>query len=127
MALHLCIVPHTDGDPFLAGSRFERQTAQRLAAVFGDGFARAALPLPVGSFQGPVASSFGLHLVRIEERSEASLPPLARIRPQVAAAWLANRRAREGERARAALRAKYRIEIAPDLAEGPAPAQATQP
>ena len=120
-------VPGGLGDPFLPGSRFERQTERRLAGIFGDGFARAAFGLERGRWQGPVASAFGLHLVRVEERHEAALPELSRIRGPVAEAFLERRRAREGQRARAALRARYRIQIEPGLLTEPGQIQAVSP
>lgn len=115
------------GDPFLAGDRFVAQSAQRLDSVFGRDFSRAAFALEPHTWRGPVSSTFGLHLVRIEERHEATLPPLARIRDRVLAAWLAEHRAQQAASARAALRAKYRIRIDPSLLGPAAEARAEQP
>ena len=120
-------VPGGLGDPFLPGSRFERQTERRLVGIFGEDFARAAFGLERGRWQGPVASAFGLHLVRVEERHDAALPELSRIRGLVKEAFLEDRRAREGQRARAALRARYRIQIEPGLLAEPGQGQAVSP
>ena len=78
-------------------------------------------------WRGPVRSIFGLHLVRVDERREATLPPLAAIRAQVTAAWLEDRRAGEGEKARAALRSKYQIRVDPDLLSPVRDGRASQP
>ena len=33
--------------------------------MFGDDFAGAVVALPVGDWQGPISSGFGLHLVKV--------------------------------------------------------------
>jgi len=48
--------------------------------------------LATGSWQGPIASGYGLHLVFINNRTESWLPPLAEIRDSVLYELLAERR-----------------------------------
>jgi parvulin-like peptidyl-prolyl isomerase len=50
---------------------------------FGAGFAAALNDLPLGSWQGPLPSSFGLHLVQLTARSAGHAPPLEQVRAQV--------------------------------------------
>ena len=69
-----------------------------LAARLGPAFAEAALSGPDGRWFGPVASSYGHHLVRIRERTPARVSPLAHVRGEVREALLV-------ERAEAAVRA----------------------
>jgi parvulin-like peptidyl-prolyl isomerase len=60
---------------------------------------------------GPVRSSYGLHLVWVDERSPARVPPLAAVRSQVAHRLLAER-GEERLRARLrTLRARYEITV----------------
>ena len=40
-------------------------------------------PLPLGEWSGPVQSSFGFHLVRLDDRWDAVLPPFGAIRDRV--------------------------------------------
>jgi parvulin-like peptidyl-prolyl isomerase len=47
-----------------------------------------------------VLSGFGIHLVRVSERVDAALPPLADIRAEVAREW-------ENDRRNKAIEAKY--------------------
>jgi len=56
------------GDPFLHGFEFAARDAQEITALFGGGFAEQVAVLPVGEWRGPVSSSYGLHLVRVEAR-----------------------------------------------------------
>lgn len=43
--------------------------------------------LPVDSWQGPINSEYGIHLVYIHSRTEGILTPLAEIRERVASEW----------------------------------------
>ena len=58
------------GDPFLLPRDLPRMTTDRLSARFGSGFGEAVVSLPAGQWSGPIASSYGLHLVWPHERGE---------------------------------------------------------
>jgi hypothetical protein len=53
------------GDSSLLPREFHDAELKAVASQFGDDFARQAARLAPGSWQGPVASSYGLHLVHI--------------------------------------------------------------
>lgn len=76
-----------------------------LAARFGPDFARRVMALPIGRWSGPVASAYGLHLVRVDARQPARRSPLEVVRGEVREALLAERAARALARELAALRA----------------------
>jgi parvulin-like peptidyl-prolyl isomerase len=59
------------------------QTAQGLAAQFGNDFAEAVLALPPGAWSQPIPSRFGHHLVWVHERHEAEVPSLEAVQAQV--------------------------------------------
>jgi len=63
-------------------------TTAQLAAWLGPAVAAAAFDAPLGQWRGPVASPYGAHLLRVDQRLPAELPPLAGIRTAVRAAWL---------------------------------------
>ncbi len=97
------------GAPFPRGARFVRVAPREIDAVFGPGFAARLATLPAGTWSAAVPSSFGAHLVRVEERLPAALPALVDVRAEVAGSWREERR-RDAERAaRARLRARYEI------------------
>jgi hypothetical protein len=80
-------------------------------ATFGPEFAAHLAELPVGSWEGPVVSSYGVHLVRVGGRVLGEVPPLADVRAAVAREWTA---AKRGELKRAqldGLLARYRVTI----------------
>ncbi|MFV0475298.1 MAG: peptidyl-prolyl cis-trans isomerase [Pikeienuella sp.] len=59
--------------------------------MFGKGFHEALAELPLGDWRGPVQGGYGLHMVRLTERSEAVPPPLAEVRSRVEEDWRAAR------------------------------------
>jgi len=97
----------TDDDPFFRGSRFDQATPSEIKRAFGEKFADAMADLPLGQWQGPLESSYGLHLVRITERTAASTPALETVRDQVEQDWLQSERARRNDETLAKLRARY--------------------
>ncbi|MDX2167374.1 MAG: peptidylprolyl isomerase [Deltaproteobacteria bacterium] len=77
------------------------ELGRRLGASFAD----AAFALPPGEWRGPIASSYGLHLVRVDAHLPAARPDLARVRGRVLHAYLRERGAAQLRGALAALRA----------------------
>lgn len=84
---------------------------QGIAQLFGDDFAKAVAALPPGGWQGPVASAFGLHLVKVTGRDDGGLPALAEIRPQVEREWLNDRREAMARAKLDELLTRYKVRI----------------
>jgi hypothetical protein len=63
--------------------------AQVIDRTFGNGFHAVLADLPMNTWQGPVESGYGRHLVRVTERKPAVLPPLTEIREDVQSEWRA--------------------------------------
>ena len=62
------------GDPIMLPSVVFEQTEREIRATFGDDFADAVVVQPVGEWQGPVPSGYGLHLVTVTKRRESRIP-----------------------------------------------------
>lgn len=107
------------GDPFPRGGSFPLHSAAELDAIFGPLFGARVVELPEGRWSGPVASSFGLHLVRVDERAEAAVPPLAEVRGEVARALAEERAEAATKQAYAELAARYVIELPPGASAAP--------
>lgn len=107
--------PATVGRPTLLPRRTEAMPLDLVAREFGEGFAAALAAVPVGSWQGPVASGYGLHLVRLERRSAPELPPFEAVRAEVQREWEveARRAARAARMTRLRDRYDVVIEAAP--------------
>jgi hypothetical protein len=97
------------GDPFLQGSAFSRRTAKDVEATFGAAFAEGVFAAKEGAWAGPIASSYGAHLVFVSERAEGSAPPLAAVLELVRDDVRAERRSEAIKVATARLRRRYRV------------------
>ena len=89
------------GQSSVLPSRVENTAQDLVARDFGTEFARQIEIAPLGQWSGPIASSFGAHLVHVTGRTPAVLPELESIRRIVAREW-------ENERRASALSDRYR-------------------
>lgn len=80
------------GDPFVLGSAFEASSLSDVRNTFGDPFASAVSALPTGTWQGPIPSSYGAHLVFVQQHTEGRLPTLVEVRSEVRREFLDSRR-----------------------------------
>lgn len=71
------------GDGFLHGFEFVQREPEELSALFGPEFTARLGTLPVGDWTGPVASSYGWHLVRVDQRMKPEPVTLAQARQAV--------------------------------------------
>jgi hypothetical protein len=62
------------GDPIMLDTAYVGRTERDVSATFGEVFAEAMVRLPVGDWQGPVSSGYGLHLVKVTEREDSRVP-----------------------------------------------------
>jgi parvulin-like peptidyl-prolyl isomerase len=92
-------------------SRVESTAQDLVARDFGTGFARQVETAPLGHWSGPIASSFGAHLVRVTARTPATLPELDGIRRIVAREWENERRVSSRSDSYQKLRSHYTVVI----------------
>ena len=90
------------GDPSLIADSFADAPRQVVDGTFGAGFSASLDELEAGSWQGPIRSGLGIHLILLEGRVEGRLPSLDEIRPIVQREWsnaqrIANREAMNTE------------------------------
>jgi len=112
--------PETLGDPFLPGVHFEQRTGRELAATFGTDFVERLPALPVGVWEGPVPSSYGWHLVRVEARTAARPLELDAVRPRVLQALQSARRQEAVRAELGRLRDRYEVRFLGVEGTGPA-------
>jgi hypothetical protein len=101
------------GDPFLLQQNFDDVPPAELKKTFGDKFASAISALPVGSWQGPIDSGYGVHLVYIAKYIPGRLPDLAEVREQVRRDCLDARRREATDKFYNALLRRYNVRIEP--------------
>ena len=113
-------------DPFMFQDYYRDRAPDYLGKEFGPQFAQAVETLAPGSWQGPIRSGFGWHLVFVDTVIPGRIPAFEEIEPDVKTAWLAEQKARAWEKAYTDMRAKYIIRLPAPPASGSASA-ATSP
>lgn len=112
-------------DPFMFQDYYRDRAPDYLGKEFGPQFAQAVAKLAHGSWQGPIESGFGWHLVYVDTLIPGRVPAFEEIEPDVKTAWLGEQKAQEWEKAYKAMRAKYTVLLpAPpnkETARAPAP------
>ena len=101
--------PGTLGAPTMLAGRMDDAPIDLVARDFGKGFAGRLAALAPGEWQGPIASSYGAHLVRVIQRTPPAMPALDEVRRAVAREWEGERRAAAAARSYAQMRERYRI------------------
>lgn len=104
------------GDSLMLKQTFRRETERDIARDLGPQFLQSLRNLPTGSWQGPVRSGFGLHLVYIDERIDGKVPALKDVREAVLRDWASVKRKQTNEAFYEALRSRYTVivEAAPN-------------
>jgi parvulin-like peptidyl-prolyl isomerase len=67
------------GDSFMMQYDFVQETPFEVERLFGKVFADQLFTLETNSWQGPIKSGYGIHLVRISEKIDARMPELASV------------------------------------------------
>jgi peptidyl-prolyl cis-trans isomerase C len=99
------------GDSFMFGQQYKDLSEHGVARQFGKEFAAKLFTLPVGNWQGPVLSGYGLHLVLVESKVASRQPALAEVRDRVRDEWLTDQRRDINEAFYAELRKRYEISV----------------
>jgi hypothetical protein len=101
------------GDAFLLPEHLENTSVVEIARLFGDNFAEQLTTVEVGRWAGPIESSYGLHLVRVDARIPGGAPPLTNVRDSVLRDSLNDRRKQELDAQYSKLRARYTVVVEP--------------
>ncbi|CAH2408078.1 peptidyl-prolyl cis-trans isomerase [Mesorhizobium ventifaucium] len=101
----------TAGSPLLAGSDFRDLAISDVAQTFGTDFAAWIDKATPGTWQGPVTSGYGTHLVRVSERVEARQLPFEQVRDAARREWLHARKVVAAHALYEELRSRYVIKV----------------
>jgi hypothetical protein len=99
----------TVGDGISLPAAVELASHRVIAGWFGQRFASGLDSLEQGVWQGPLQSVYGSHLVKVTQRTPATLPPLSVIRKQVYLAWVAEQRKQALVASMQQLRKRYQV------------------
>jgi len=100
------------GDPFLFPLAYDDVSAQDLLRDYGSAFVKTLQTAPVGTWQGPVLSPYGWHLVKVTSRHRGADLSFESVRDQVRDAYLTERRTEANAAFLRDLRKRYRVVIA---------------
>lgn len=96
-------------DPFMFQDYYRDRAPDFLGKEFGPQFALAVAKLAPGSWQGPIESGFGWHLVFVDTAIPGRVPPFEEIEPDVKLAWLGEQKKNAWESAYREMRARYTV------------------
>ncbi|MFO1519639.1 MAG: peptidyl-prolyl cis-trans isomerase [bacterium] len=102
------------GDSFMEGNRFSAFSSSALSRLFGPSFAQEVSHLKPRQWAGPVASSYGWHLVWVEQITPPRVEPLEAVANQIRGILLQEREAARLKETLAQLRSKYVIRVESD-------------
>lgn len=102
-------IPGGLADPFMFQDYYRDRAPDFLGKEFGPQFALAVAKLAPGSWQGPIESGFGWHLVFVDTVIPGRVPPFEEIEPDVRVAWLGEQKKNAWESAYRAMRARYTV------------------
>jgi len=112
-------------DPFMFQDYYGDRAPEQLIKEFGPNFAQAVFQLQPGSWQGPIESGYGWHLIWIDSITTGRIPEFEEVEPDVKSAWMAAQRAAYWDKSYAEMRKKY-VVVLPQPPENPAPVKKSE-
>ena len=99
------------GDPIMISHQFDSMRETEVERILGAHFVQALSETPTGSWQGPIESGFGLHLVFIDKFVASKVPELDDVRTQVVRDWSAKRRTETSQIIYQKARQRYHVVV----------------
>ncbi len=99
------------GDSFMMEYDFNQETPFEVERLFGSGFAEQLFTLETNTWQGPVASGYGLHLVRVSEKIDSRMPELASVIDKVRTDWMFEQRQKTNKEIYERFKERYEIVV----------------
>ncbi len=103
-------------DPFFYDSHYEMQTEKVIGGHFGSAFvAQLSRLTPARTWQGPVTSAYGVHLVLLSDKTGPVSPGIDEILEKVTADAVRQRQEMQSEAALDAIVERYKVSIDPSV------------
>jgi len=96
-------------DPFMFQDYYGDRSPEEIAKLFGPRFAEALLQQQPSSWQGPIESGYGWHLVWVDSLTPSRVPAFEEVETEAKTKWITDQRAETRRRAYEAMRARYEI------------------
>ena len=111
------------GDRLMIEQVYTATSQRDIARIFGKEFSWDILKLETGSWQEPIRSGFGLHLIYISERIDGRPPKLSEVRDAVARDWSSMKRKKDNEAIYEKWRERYTVTVEKITEEMDSPAE----
>ncbi len=105
-------------DPFMFQAYYADRSLEQVASVFGSAFAQSLFGLEHGSWQGPIESGYGWHLVWIDAIESKRVPAFEKVEPEVKREWMVDLRAERKRKVYESIRARYAVNL-PEIVAAP--------
>ncbi len=99
------------GDNFMMEYDFNQETPFEVERLFGKGCAGELFTLEANTWHGPIESGYGLHLVRISEKTGSRMPELASVIDKVRTDLMFERKQKMNEEIYEKFRERYEIVV----------------
>ena len=109
-------VAATLADAFMFQNDYRDRTLDQISDVFGTTFATALFQLTPGSWQGPIESGLGWHVVWVESMTPGRTPTFEEIEPDIKSGWIDEQRIESRRRTFDAMKARYEVVLPNRLA-----------
>ena len=96
-------------DPFMFQDYYGDRTPEQLAKEFGLNFTQSLFRLEPGSWQGPIESGYGWHLVWVDSITPSRVPQFEEVEPDVKSAWIDEQRAETKRKMFEAMMTRYEV------------------
>jgi peptidyl-prolyl cis-trans isomerase C len=114
------------GDGFMMQYDFVQETPFEVERLFGKGFAEQLFKSEINTWQGPIESGYGLHLVRISEKVDSRMPELAFVIDKVRTDLMFERRKKMNKEIYEKFKERYEI-VVEDMSKQSGMAKAVGP
>jgi len=115
------------GDPFMFQDYYGDRAPEALAKEFGPQFVMALEKLKPGSWQGPIESGYGWHLVYIDTVIPGRIPAFEELESDIKTAWLGEQKRVAWQKAYKDMRDKYTVLMPVPSDQGATPPPVSQP
>jgi peptidyl-prolyl cis-trans isomerase C len=96
-------------DSFMFQDYYGDRSFDELAKTFGPGFARSLFAQQTGSWQGPIESGYGWHLIFIDSVTPARVPELEEVETDARTQWVSAQRDQTKQRMYERMKSHYEI------------------
>jgi len=113
------------GDSFMMPYDYVQETPFEVERLFGKGFTNQLFQLEINTWQRPIESGYGLHLVRISEKIDPRMPELASVIDKVRTDLMFERRQKMNKEIYEKFKERYEI-VVEDMPKQSGMAKATR-